>query len=432
MGGFVFGIGSKGGWPQVLVGVFFALVAVLPFIGGEASACFVIAGLGIILLSLFVRALSPEDEFRFLLAFCICSFLLRGSLAIIVHPFDSFFAPDTGAYDSRAYSLAQGGQPSLGKAAGYIYFVAGIYRVFGHTPVGAMIANGFLGTLTTVFVYLIARDIYSRKVARTAFLLTAFFPSLILWSALLLKDTLSVFLIVLIIWSTIKLHRQFRIRYVIMILVSTAYLTQIRYYIVPFVVAAVLSSFLIQPIRRLGRSMLVGVTVAMLFFAIWQYAPGETKGRYSGYSVDLASVNDIRAGFAGGGSEFLGDIRIGSYVEAIKFLPVGLLYFFLGPFPWQIKIHRPLQVIALPEVLMWYCLVPFMVYGLGYILRHRIRSSYPIIVYVMLLTLAYSFTITNMGSLYRFRAQMLVFYFIFVAVGITRFRDRRSRFAGRS
>ena len=71
---------------------------------------------------------------------------------------------------------------------------------------------------------------------------------------------------------------------------------------------------------------------------------------------------------------------------------------------------------------MWYCLMPLVVYGALYTVRNYAIEAYIIVAYVAVLTLAYTFGITNMGALYRFRAQMLVFYLIFAAVGIAKWK----------
>ncbi len=421
---------------HLIVGIWFVLALTVVAFGSGIMACFFITILGIVIILFSLRSFVPADDFKFLAMLCICSFLLRVSLAFILHPWAQFFGPDAAGYDRRAWLLAQNwrsGDVALSGRGGYDYLVMIVYVIFGHTPIGAKVVNGILGTHTAVFIYLIARDIFGRKVARTSFVLVAFFPSLLLWSSLMLKDALVMFMITLTIWSAMKLHRRFRIRYVVIILASMAYLTNIRYYIASLIMAAIISSFLVQPLRRLIRSIFVGLVLAILFAVVWQYALGNTEGHHAGYPLDLARINDVRQGFAGGGSKFLGDVRIESYMEALKFMPLGFSYFFLGPFPWQIKIHRPLQVMAVPEVLIWYFLLPFMIYGFAYTLRNSFGRSYPIIIYVSILTLAYTLTITNMGSLYRFRAQMLIFYFIFVGVGIVRFRNRRRlRIAGRS
>ncbi|HYK21598.1 MAG TPA: hypothetical protein VEV42_12735, partial [Pyrinomonadaceae bacterium] len=67
---------------------------------------------------------------------------------------------------------------------------------------------------------------------------------------------------------------------------------------------------------------------------------------------------------------------------------------------------------------------PLLVLGLWYSLKHRLRQVSPIIVFTSMLTLAYSLFQGNVGTAYRQRSQLLVFYFIFVAVGAVILKER--------
>jgi hypothetical protein len=58
-------------------------------------------------------------------------------------------------------------------------------------------------------------------------------------------------------------------------------------------------------------------------------------------------------------------------------------------------------------------------------LKYRLRQSLPILIFTAMLTLAYSIFQGNVGTAYRQRSQLLVFYFIFVAVGFVLFRERQ-------
>jgi len=57
--------------------------------------------------------------------------------------------------------------------------------------------------------------------------------------------------------------------------------------------------------------------------------------------------------------------------------------------------------------------------------KYRLRMISPILIFTVMLTLAYSVFQGNVGTAYRQRAQLLVFYFIFVAVGFVLVKERR-------
>ena len=95
----------------------------------------------------------------------------------------------------------------------------------------------------------------------------------------------------------------------------------------------------------------------------------------------------------------------------------------LAPFPWQMASFR--QLITLPEVLAWWAMIPLMISGIWYAVKYKLRSAFPILIFSLLLTLAYSIFQGNVGTAYRQRTQIQVFLFIFIGVGWTIYKERR-------
>ena len=81
---------------------------------------------------------------------------------------------------------------------------------------------------------------------------------------------------------------------------------------------------------------------------------------------------------------------------------------------------------TLPEMVVWWLAIPLLVLGLWFTIKHRIREIAPILIFTSLLTLTYSIVQGNVGTAYRQRAQLLVFYFIFVAVGFVLVKEKRA------
>jgi len=107
---------------------------------------------------------------------------------------------------------------------------------------------------------------------------------------------------------------------------------------------------------------------------------------------------------------------------ALSALPVGLVYLLFAPFPWAITGVR--QMLTVPETLVWYALMPSFVRGLLYTVRNRLRDTLPILVFAAALTGAYALFQGNVGTAYRQRTQVTMFYFIFMAVGLVERRRR--------
>jgi hypothetical protein len=117
------------------------------------------------------------------------------------------------------------------------------------------------------------------------------------------------------------------------------------------------------------------------------------------------------------------DVDISTTEGAISFMPIGFMFVMFAPFPWQMT--NAGQIITLPEMLIWWGTFPLLVSGLIYTIRHKLRNAIPIILFNLMLTLIYSLFQNNVGTVYRHRSQLLIFYLIFTSVGIVLWQERK-------
>jgi len=110
---------------------------------------------------------------------------------------------------------------------------------------------------------------------------------------------------------------------------------------------------------------------------------------------------------------------------------VGLTYLWFAPFPWAIAGTR--QALVLPEMLVWYGLMPDFLGGLVHAIRRQLGDILPILVFAVTLTLAYALMQGNIGTAYRQRSQVTMFFFLFMGVGLVeRANQKTLRAGGRS
>jgi 4-hydroxybenzoate polyprenyltransferase len=76
-------------------------------------------------------------------------------------------------------------------------------------------------------------------------------------------------------------------------------------------------------------------------------------------------------------------------------------------------------------MIVWWLSFPLLVLGIWYSIRYRLRQISPILIFTSMLSIAYSVFQGNVGTAYRQRAQLLVFYFIFVAVGFILLKEKK-------
>jgi hypothetical protein len=166
-------------------------------------------------------------------------------------------------------------------------------------------------------------------------------------------------------------------------------------------------------------AVLVLMGVGLTYFGVVRNASTDFE-RYG----DLSRVQNSRLDLAkSAASGFGSDVDVSTSEGAISAIPVGFTYLMLAPFPWEMGSFR--QMIALPEVLLWWATIPLMLFGLWYTIRNRLRTAFPIVFFSLMLTLAYSIFQGNVGTAYRQRTQIQVFLFMFTAVGLTLRKEKR-------
>jgi 4-amino-4-deoxy-L-arabinose transferase-like glycosyltransferase len=382
----------------------------------------------------------PWQESRFLGRVYVATLLLRYALALFLNVYseDSTFAltfwGDSSQYDREASLLASSwtGEVVLVPLAqqqvsgyGFYYFVAAFYFVFGRNPLLVQLVNGSIGSLTVVVIYAIARKLFDVEVARWAARFMAFFPQMIFWSAALYKDPAIMLCIAVCMYALLVLRERFSIAYLLLFVLACLAILTLRFYVFYFVAFATLGTFVFAQRRGVIGSLVAQLGLVAAFLAAFSVvARQETLQRHAEY-FRLERVQVSREDLATAGSGFAAEVDVSSPAGALAAIPVGFVYLMFAPFPWAIQGLR--QAMTLPETLVWYSLMPALVSGTAYAIRHRLRASLPIFAFAISLTLAYSLFQGNVGTAYRQRTQITMFFFIFMGAGIVEKRRRKKR-----
>jgi hypothetical protein len=165
-------------------------------------------------------------------------------------------------------------------------------------------------------------------------------------------------------------------------------------------------------IAVLSRQLSAAILVASLFTAL-----GLTQHFASAFErVSLESISSYRSNMVAiANSSVAADVDVSTLPKALMFIPIGLPTLLLGPFPWQYTSLR--QTVTIPEMLLWWAMVPSVVRGLRFAIRTQWDRIAPLIVFGAALCVVYTLTLGNLGLAYRQRAQIFIFLFIFAALG---------------
>jgi hypothetical protein len=377
----------------------------------------------------------------FLLKLFLGALLTRVLVGAIIFAFNAqdFFGGDALTYDFFGYAQlkAWGGDRYFetlahsfvgqGEGAGWgmVYLVAAVYGLLGRNMLAIQFVSCIFGAVTPIVVFLCSQHVFGNsRVARISAFAAAFYPSLVLWSCQGLKDAIVIFILTFSILATLKLGEKFRPKYLFVLIVCLFGLLSFRFYVFYMLVAAIGGAFVI------GLREVTGVSVFRQFAILAVLGLSLTYlgvTRYANLSFQrfgsLQSVQHTRGDSSTAQSGFGRDVDVSTAEGALTTIPIGLLYLLFAPFPWQVVSLR--QSLTLPEMVVWWVSCPMLILGLWYSIKYRLRMISPILTFTMMLSLAYSVFQGNVGTAYRQRAQLLVFYFIFTAVGYVLIFEKR-------
>jgi hypothetical protein len=379
---------------------------------------------------------------KFLLRVFLSGILVRlfvGTLIYVFH-WQEFFGGDALTFDFFGNALLQvwEGQTQYMRAVemfssngagsgwGMLYLVAAVYKIVGRNMLATQYVNCVIGAASAPLAYLISIEIFpNKRIARICALMAAFFPSLVLWSCQGLKDGPIILLLTLSMFATLKLGEKFSLKYVTALVLSLFFLLTLRFYVFYIVVISVTAAFILGrrqlTAQSFARQMIIimMIGVALGYFGVSRYAEQQFETFASADQLQRMRLDASQSAKSG----FAEDVDVSTASGALSTVPLGLTYLLLAPFPWQLASLR--QAITLPEMLVWWSSIPLLALGAWFTIKHRLREIAPIVIFTSLLTLTYSIMQGNVGTAYRQRAQLLVFYFVFVAVGFVLVKERR-------
>jgi hypothetical protein len=383
-----------------------------------------------------------EYDAPFLLRLFVAAVLVRVAVGTLIYAYNGqgFFGGDALTYDywgqmqAKAFLGDQYSEakmieylgPSFASGWGMPYLVAFIYLILGRNFLGVQLVNCVIGAATVPIIFNCAHHLFNNlKVSRFSALAVAFYPSLVLWSCQGLKDGPIVFLLALSILATLKLSERLQIKYIAILAAALLMLLSFRFYIFYMLAVAVGGTLLVgtRPFttKNFAKQMTVMIIIGLVFtyFGVSRITSAQI-GQYG----NLATVQEARSDLTSRAESGFGrDLDVSTPEGVLLTIPVGLVYLIFAPFPWQLTSLR--QSITLPEMIIWWACFPLLVLGIWFSIKYRLRQIFPVLIFTVMLSVAYSVFQGNVGTAYRQRAQLLVFYFIFVAVGYVLLQERR-------
>jgi len=284
----------------------------------------------------------------------------------------------------------------------YVHLESWIFYVVGAKPLAAIFVNAAMGGLLVGLIFdIVCRIFRDSRPAIVAALAVSVYPSLVLWSALNLKDSLALLLIAIVLWMLVIFHSR-RIWWLIPAsFLPVLLMEDLRNYIFVGLALVIPPSILFAPggtprHRLLASTAAMGITAVLLLY-------------HFGYRQGIPSPSDFDA--QRGAMQFGANVVFGDQPLIIR-----SAFVFFAPFPWMVR--RMLDLFPVPEMLLWYlalagaCLAMFRY-------KRFWRAFAPLLLFCAWTFVIFLLAEGNVGTLFRHRAMVIPFVIILSAPALS-------------
>jgi len=309
--------------------------------------------------------------------------------------------------------------------SGFIYALAAFFYLFGYSPISSRLINCLLGSVTVILIYYIVKNIFGPKPARLSAILTAFFPSMFLWSITNLKDTSFIFIVYLMIWSIIKFRISKKYYYIFIAIFSiwlqfvirSAYNELLLFNIGVFIFYFCYL-FIANSIKRKKFYFLIPlffITILLLFFEIGKLNHILEFIKQKSFLIHKGVISEGGSCYYLLPRELFNRTGINN-LDFFNMIVKGWIHVLFEPFPWKISSLPMLS--SLPQMIFWYILIFYSFLGMGISLRYNFNDSLILVLYLFVMVSILAVTGGNIGTIFRLREVITPTLIIFSSVAL--------------
>lgn len=452
---------------------------VFAWFGVETPATLVVIWLCVVPF-VVVGLVVPLADRRWIALIVLGGFLLRLAIAAAAAVFLSSTVyglfDDTARYEEIGVAMADAWRAHQGvdlyadyqlSVAGYYYVVAALAFISEGGPFLTGALNATLACVTAPVLYWIADGLGARRRERLlAVGIGTFIPSVVLWSAIPLKDTAVSLAFLIGVLATLRIAtatERRRIAWLAVLAVCMLVLSTLRIYATLFLSVFAVVVFVLTRTWRARPRWTAASLVVVAAAQLWSLQ-GPEGNLITTAVTDITTLERIQGLLNRGGS---GEAtprptpaavaapprttgtplltlppepteeptptpppgRVERYLFLAERFPVQFVQFYVLPIPFVTKGNA--VRLAIPEMLLWYVMLPLAVVGLVALRRRARGRTAAVGVLALLMASVYGVIVGNAGSILRYRAQEMLLLAAPIAVGALAawrwWRDRRHR-----
>lgn len=348
---------------------------------------------------------------------------------------------DSDYYSHRAFAFAQYMEGNREQVTvfrlnqygwnGYVDLMGMFYYLFGFSPIAVKGLNCFLGAWMGVLLFLGLRRRFHPQIARWSAVAVACFPSLVFWSISNLKDTPLIFLTLLAILLFVRLdevqENRDRLRYAAYLAAVLALHGLVREGLFLVLAASLLGAWILARIR-VNRLALGGCVASAIGLGAWpafremfairvRSVLAQLFHKHIGYAVSDGMAYPFLPPEFYIGKYNTDWVQAGGHGVAIAIgIVKALLHFFAEPV--LTRFDRPIHLLGLPQLVVWYGVLFFALIGVAACLRRDARKGLFLLLPALLLSFVIALTCGNVGTLFRVRDLVTPFILSFACAGL--------------
>lgn len=304
----------------------------------------------------------------------------------------------------------------------YSKFLGLLFYVYGDDRVFAQYLNIlFAITAILITIKILKMMNVSPKVQTIMVMIMAFLPHSIIFSSILLRESLISLLLLISLYFFASWFKKGNVAYAFLSILFVLIASTLHSAVVGITIGYLFAFIFYKRTRNKIEFSAQSVIPFSLFAILLSYTlifPESTTNlpffnKFTHALEDGDSIYDVASGSGRGGSAYLSSLQINNIVQLIMFSPIKMLYFFASPMPWDIRNFNDL-ISFLFDALFYIISFLLIIKNIKFIKK----NPFLIIMVICLITALFIFGvgISNAGTALRHRFKL--FYFVIIALGV--------------
>jgi hypothetical protein len=337
---------------------------------------------------------------------------------------DGFFPGDADAYTYNGDAImaihSHSWLDALKGHLSYSYFVAFLYKIFGPDINIPQLFNLGASVVMVPLLFELGNRVGGKKVGVIAAILWSIFPSAAYWSVSLLKDAFVALGMVLSGFLILGLSEtKIRVKDVILGVCGLLIVSSLRPQFLLAIGLPILINILIQFYKGQSNFLRNTIIIILAIAIFGATSAGNIIVDAFGNATSKEGVARINEIALQGGS---GIKLVTMFPPEVRWI-VQLPFSILSPLPWQlVNIGMKVYYLSGLEMIFWYILYYLLWRNRKFVLVEKTRKT--ILLYAFSIFIAVSFSLPNIGSIYRYRLGAMAILIPLVSLIITGKKER--------